>query len=220
MSTHSLLVYTHIPLFVFWLGADLGVYLTMYFVKDSRLSFETRATLIKLAFYIDLSPRITAALFLPVGVELIRSLGLYPVGAGLRWSAWIIGIAWAALHVGVIARKGTAFAKRLQKLNIGFEIVMGGVLAAIGVVSLISGTPIDADWLALKLLLYGLIFWVILGIDTRFQPFTMILAMGAAGSTPEKEAAVTRTTNITMAWALILYAFIAAIALLGTTKPF
>jgi hypothetical protein len=32
------------------------------------LSFETRTTLIRLAFYIDLFPRITFALILPVGM--------------------------------------------------------------------------------------------------------------------------------------------------------
>ncbi len=61
---------------------------------------------------------------------------------------------------------------------------------------------------------------MILGIDTVFQPFTTILRMGPDGSTPEKEREVTRATHLTMAWALLLYALILAVAFLGKVKPF
>ena len=61
---------------------------------------------------------------------------------------------------------------------------------------------------------------MILGIDTVFQPFTTLLRMGASGSTPEKEAVVTRLTNQTMAWALLMYVIIAAVAFLGRVKPY
>jgi hypothetical protein len=219
MNSHAIWLYAHILLFVFWLGADVGVFLTMHFVKDARLSFETRATLIKLAFYIDLSPRIAFALILPVGVELIRSLDLYPIAPGLRWLVWAVGLAWAAMHVTIVIRKGTALAVWLRKINVAFETIMGAVMVWIGAISLVTEAPVNAPWLALKLLLFGLIFWIVLGIDIRFQPFTMILTMGAGGSTPEREAEIRRATNLTMGWALLLYALIAAIAFLGTSKP-
>jgi len=44
--------------------------------------------------------------------------------------------------------------------------------------------------------------------------------MARDGVTPEGEARVRFTTNVTMAWALLLYLNIAAIAFLGTVKPF
>jgi hypothetical protein len=52
-----------------------------------------------------------------------------------------------------------------------------------------------------------------------FQPFSMILRMGPGGSTVEKERAVTRATNITMAWAILLYVLVLAVAFLGKLKP-
>jgi hypothetical protein len=70
------------------------------------------------------------------------------------------------------------------------------------------------------LLLFGLVFWIVLGIDTTFKPLTMILTIGPDGSTLEKEAAITRETHLTMAWAMLLYMMIATIAFMGTTKPF
>ncbi len=219
MDSYFIWAYIHILLFVFWLGADVGVYLTMIFVKNAKLSFETRATLIKLAFYIDLFPRFASALILPVGVQLTRSLGLYPVSDSLLTLAWMIGLTWSALHLTVTLRKGTPLAKRLQSINIGLEVVVGLFFVVVGALSLITGSPIDTAWLSIKLLLFGLIFWVVLGIDTTFQPFTTILQMGPDGSTPEREAAVTSSTNYTLVWAMLLYVLILIIAFMGTVKP-
>jgi hypothetical protein len=220
LDPHLLWAYVHIVLFVYWLGADVGLYMVMIFVKNPALSYQTRATLIKLAFYIDQFPRITFALLLPVGMHLARDLGLYAFPDWLMAVAWTAGILWSALHLAVVKYKGTAFARGLLRANQVYELVLGGFFVTLGAVSLATGAPIEAGWFALKLLLFGLIFWVILGIDMVFQPFTMILRMGPDGSTPEKERAVTRATNVTMAWAVLLYILVLSVAFLGKVKPF
>lgn len=220
LDTHLLWAYAHIVLFVYWLGADVGLYGVMILVKNPKLSYETRATLIKLAFYIDLFPRITFALLLPVGMHLARDLGLYPFTDGLMTLAWTAGILWSALHLAVVWYKGTAFARTLVRFNQVYELVLGGFFVGVGALSLATGAPIEAGWFAAKLLIFGLIFWVILGIDVVFQPFTTILRMGPGGSTPEKEREVTRATHITMAWAVLLYLLVLAVAFLGKLKPF
>lgn len=220
MDIHSIWLFVHILLFVFWLGADVGVYATMVFVKDHTLSYETRATLIKMAFYIDLFPRVCMAMLIPVGCHLVKDLGLYPMSDGLLGLAWLVGIFWSAIHLLIVRYKGQAIVRYLARGNIAFEAVGGLFFVLVGAFSLATSQPFDADWFSLKILLYGLIFWVVLGIDTTFQPFTMILRMGPDGSTPEKEAEVTRQTKLTMAWALLLYSLILVIAFMGKAKPF
>jgi hypothetical protein len=192
----------------------------MAFIRNPALAYETRVTLIRLGFYIDIFPRVCFALLLPVGLQLARNLALYPIGTGLLTAGWVLGLAWAWLHITVVVRKGTPLARRLLVVNKWYEALAGAVFVGIGVLSLATGAPIEAGWFALKLLLFGLIFWVILGIDTHFQPFTTLLAMGPAGSTPEREAVILRMTNQTMAWALLLYGVIAGVAFLGRVKPF
>ncbi len=220
MDTHALWAYVHILLFVYWLGADVGLWLAMAFIRDPRLSFETRATLIRLGFYIDLFPRISFALILPVGMHLARSLGLYPIGGRLLAAAWVVGVLWSALHLAVVRYKGTALARRLIVVNKCYEAAAGLFFVSVGALSLATGAPIEAGWFALKLLLFGAIFWVILGIDTVLQPFTTLLRMGPDGSTPGQEALVRRLTNRTMAWAVLMYLMIAAAAFLGRVKPY
>jgi len=222
---HLSWLYLHILLFVFWLGGDVGVYLAMAFIKNPALSFETRATIIRLAFYVDLFPRCAFALMLPVGVQLAGDLGLLPAERALQALAWLIGLGWCALHLSALFLKGTPLARRLRQVNVGFEALMGLVFVATGAAILAGLAPAwlpatdTADWFGLKLLLFGLIFWVVLGIDTRFQPFTMLLQAGPGGLTAERERVITRMTNQTMAWALLLYGLILAIAFLGKVKP-
>jgi len=220
LDPYPLWLYAHIVLFVYWLGADVGLYLVMIFVKNPKLSFETRKTLIQLAFYIDLFPRASFALILPVGLHLTRHLALYPVPNWLLVVAWITGVAWSFLHIAIVRYKGTVLAKSLVQFNKAYELLLGGFFMGIGTISLLTGTPIATGWFALKLLLFGLIFWVILGIDTFFQPFTTILRMGREGSSAQKEAAVRRQTHQTMAWAVLLYLLVLAVAFMGKVKPF
>jgi hypothetical protein len=219
MNTHLLWTGLHIVLFVYWLGADVGVFLVMGFVKNPKLSYETRATLIRLGVLIDQFPRVCFALILPVGMQLARNLNLHTGPDWLLAFAWTAGILWSALHLAVLAWKGTTLAQRLLRINQLWELLLGGFFIALGTLSLLGDTPIAADWFALKLLLFGLVFWVVLGIDVVFQPFTMILRMGPDGSTPASERQVTRATHITMAWALLLYLLVLAVAFLGTVKP-
>ena len=220
MDTYSLWVFTHILLFAYWLGADAGLYLVMVFVKNGTLSFETRATLIRLAFYIDLFPRICFALILPVGMHLVKDLSLYPIGNGLMALGWASGILWSALHLGMVKFRNTGTSTVLARINRYYEGIGGLFFVLLGASALASEEPtIGTAWLAWKLLLFGLVFWVILGFDTMFRPFTTIMRMGPDGSTPEMEEKINRTVNRTMAWSILLYLLIAAIAFLGTVKP-
>lgn len=219
MDSHSIWAYVHILLFVYWLGADAGLYLVMAMVKNPQLSFDTRQTLIRLAFYIDLFPRVTFALILPVGMHLTRDLALYPIGDGLLILGWITGIAWSAVHLGIARYKGTPTGQVLRTINKFYEAIGGLFFVAISLLSITTGGPIEAGWFAWKLLAFGLIFWVILGFDTVLQPFTMILRMGPDGATPGNEARITRMTRMTMAWSVLLYFLIASVAFIGKVQP-
>mgnify|MGYP003477692937 CR=1 FL=1 len=141
LDTHLLWAYVHIVLFVYWLGADVGLYLVMIFAKNAALSFETRATLIKLAFLIDLFPRVCFALILPVGIQLARNLALYPVSDGMLALGWTAGIVWSALHLAVVRFKGTAFARALLYINKAYELLLGGLFIGVGILSLATGAP-------------------------------------------------------------------------------
>ncbi len=80
-SAYLLLVVVHVLLFAYWLGADWGVYVTSRYVADAKLSLEERRRFLQAAFRIDLLPRISFTLLLPVGVQLAAYYGAADVCA-------------------------------------------------------------------------------------------------------------------------------------------
>jgi hypothetical protein len=76
-------------------------------------------------------------------------------------------------------------------------------------------------WLAFKLLLFGLVFWTAMVVEISYRPlFAPFMAIGESGSTPEREALVSKYINRALLGVGTIYVLIAAIAFLGTTKPF
>ena len=61
----DVLIFFHIILFVYWLGADLGVYYASKFVVKPELSIDARGMAAKIMEFVDLSPRVAIVLFLP-----------------------------------------------------------------------------------------------------------------------------------------------------------
>ena len=213
--------YVHILLFVFWLGADVGVFVAAAYAKNDKLSFETRATLLKLAGFVDLFPRISFAMILPVGLHLVTLTGIYAITSVMQLIAWLVALAWVVLILVSYVREGSELAAKLGQLQNAFLTIAGLFFIGLGLLSLLNAEPFAQGWFALKMLLFGCVFFAALAIDYCFRPmFAPFMAIGAEGSTPEREAAVTQAINRTLVSVITLYVLIAAIAFLGTTKPF
>ena len=57
MSLHDFMLILHLILFVYWLGADLGVFYAAKFVARSDLTVEERHRFLELTLLIDMGPR-------------------------------------------------------------------------------------------------------------------------------------------------------------------
>lgn len=212
--------YIHILLFVFWLGADVGVFTSALFARNSKYSFETRATVLQVGLIIDHFPRVCFALILPVGLHLTNLLGLYPISPGGLVAGWVIASAWIVLIVVIGMNQGKPLADLLGKIQLAFQAVMGLVFTVVGLNSLATDAPLYQTWFAVKILLFGLVYWAAIAIDLCFRPFLApFLEIGQHGSTPEREEAVSRAINNTLVAVATLYVLIAAIAFLGKVKP-
>ncbi|MDX2143828.1 MAG: hypothetical protein SFV19_10770 [Rhodospirillaceae bacterium] len=213
--------FIHILLFVFWLGADVGVFVSAVFAKNPKYSFETRMAVVKAGLIVDTFPRICFALILPVGLHLTNAIGVYPVETSVLIGGWIIGIAWVVVIFAIGANQGKPLAEHLSKLQFGFQAVMGLVFTVIGLNSLATDAPLDQTWFAVKILLFGLVYWAAMAIDLCFRPFLApFMEIGQHGSTPEREEAVTGAINNTLVAVSTLYVLIFLIALIGKIKPF
>lgn len=214
----DVIAFVHILLFVFWLGADVGVFVLAQMVKRRGLSFETRATLMEGLVLIDLLPRLSWALMLPVGLQLATSLGLVQPGPLLP-VAWVVGIGWATLILVAARDHESAFAQLWGKIQLALVATIGSVLVATALWSLLGDGPVDTPWLATKVLFYGLIFFVGIGLELSFLPVMTVFPKLAEGPNEAHEAALARGINVTSVWVGLLYSLVALAAFWGTVKP-
>ncbi|MET0364957.1 MAG: hypothetical protein ABW169_09910, partial [Sphingobium sp.] len=104
-TIHSLLLFAHLLLFVYWVGSDAGVFYGIRFVLDPERSLEARKTAMALVHWIDLLPRICLVLMVPVGLSLSVELSLLTLSSGLATAVlvatWLIGLGWLTLVIRI-----------------------------------------------------------------------------------------------------------------------
>ena len=213
-------VFLHILLLVYWLGADLGVFILARATRRADLSFDQRALLLKYGMIIDQLPRICFALMLPVGLHLVNASGYGDVPAWLFVLAWVVAAAWLWLLYALGKSEGTPRQQQFNKVNLAGQAVFGTVVTVAGLALLLGYGPHVAPWLALKVLLFGLIFYCAIMIDVEFRPIVpAFMRLATEGSKPDIEAVITRTVNRAVLWVLAIYALVVVITFLGAVKP-
>ncbi len=164
-SAYLLLVVAHVLLFAYWLGADWGVYVTSRFVADGRLSLEERRRFLQAAFRIDLLPRISFTMLLPVGVQLAAYYGAWPFPAAFVPAVWVFASAWMVLNVLGYLRSGTPAGDRIRALDQNIRLVMAPVLVGTGLWSVATGYPVAPLFIALKITVFGVM--IVVGLVLR-----------------------------------------------------
>ena len=212
--------FIHILLFVYWLGADLGVFLLAKAARRSDLTYDQRVLALRMAMKIDILPRLSFALMFPVGLELSAALGLVEPSLATRIVAWTVSAIWVAIVVGMVRTEGGSRAAALRQANVLLHWALLIVVGAIGVTSVLGRGPFPAGWLGWKILLFALIFFCGIMIDRRFEPVAPAFArLAAEGSRPDIEQAIKSAIDRSIAWVLALYALVVAVAFLGTARP-
>lgn len=221
MSSALVWGYLHILLFVFWLGAELGVFVSTALLRNPRLSYDARLSLLNVATITHAVPRICFALILPVGVELTGAINVYPLTPGLQSASWILSGLWLLVIIAHVRTAGRPVADTFRHVDLFFQAVAGLGFVVYGLNSLATGAPIDETWFASKLFLVGLVFWTTIAVDLCFRPFFAPFAETQKyGATPEREEAIERAANHALMAMGVLFAFLVAIAFIGKVKPF
>ena len=100
----------HILCLVYWLGADLGVFYSSYYLVNEKLPRNTRITVSKILFFLDQAPRISMILIFPSGIHLAKILGYLNITYSTVISIWLIALSWLML-VCVLHIRGQAVKK-------------------------------------------------------------------------------------------------------------
>lgn len=221
MSWYELLLLLHILLFVYWLGGDLGVFHSSGYIARPDLPPATRATVAKIMLALDLTPRICMVLMLPVGVALSASLGALAVPGWGVGAIWAVALGWLAMVVGIHVKEHRPIAHVLARVDWGVRLaVVAGLTLAAGS-SLAGAGPVQARWLAAKMLIFAGTIVCGLVIRVKLKPFGAAFGrLMREGSSPEVESALRDSIARVKPAVLLIWAGLVANAWLGIAKPF
>ena len=169
---YTLLLYVHVLALVYWLGGDLGTFLSSRHVLRSELGVESRQTAFKILMECDMGPRLAMPIILGSGCHL----------AALRWptvlpgevapAGWLLVAIWVGLVAAIHSPMGHRLPSLTQwDLRLRFAVVIG--LLGVSAYGVTLGLP---GWIALKIAVFAVL--VACGIAVRFalKPFAIAYA--------------------------------------------
>lgn len=215
VTSSAWLTFFHVLLFVFWLGADLGVYYSAKYVARSDLEKPERLRFLELLLRVDMYPRSTLILMLPVGFSLAQVAGWAVMPAAALIGVWVAGLAWFVLMWSV-HKKPQALG--LKKLDVMVRYSVIAALIGLAGLSFAKGVWSDQAWLAIKLVLFAAVMG--LGLLLRgsvalwIQGFSLLEKDADAGNALIHKGHKEATRFAHTLWLLLI-----VMAFLGIAKP-
>jgi hypothetical protein len=221
MSSYDALLWLHVLVMGYWIGSDLVLNaLTHYVTASSSLPGAERKRLWDFLMHVDQHPRNALILSVPIGFTLAAQTGLLWLDAASLVVLWLGSAAWFGYMWLAHWRRETPAGPTLAKWDLRIRLALIVVFSFMGTLSLVSGRPLAAPWLAWKVLLFAGVLACGLGIR-RFireacRAWPRIWAdQGTPADEAQLRAAMRRATHVL--W--LLWLLLAAIGWLGVAKP-
>ena len=220
MNEYIALKLAHLLLFVYWLGADIGVFYSARYVRDRTLSREARQVAVKIMGWIDQIPRYCLVLMLPVGYTLARELGVVRLPDTIIWVLWAVALAWLAMVWAIHHWQGTPRAERLRKFDLGWRVVLACGLVWDAAQGFRGTGHVFADWVSIKFLLFAALIFCGIMIRVLGKPIGPALRkVLASGSSPQLEQQIAHGFSRTRPFVIAIWAILVVAAWVGLTKP-
>ena len=219
MAEYEIWKFLHICMFVFWLGTDVGVMLCSKKSTDPNLGVEARFQMLEMALKIELLPRVMWVMALPFGVQLSKTMGYIDPSSITLTMMWLFTLAWLVINVGGAANLNEPWGQQLSKINRFIVASLGVGLIIVAISSFMGYGPYEANSVALKVGLYGLVNLTILGIEVAFFPLGLAYErLSTEGSSPEIESSISGGMDLTLRCVHATYILIFITAFIGATK--
>jgi len=217
---HLVLKWGHIVAMVYWLGGEWGVFQTSYNVTNPKLTLDERRRHLETAYRIDILARTGIILLLPLGFHMGYNLGAHPY-ENLIAPVWIVMLAWLTLTWTAFIKRETDIGLRVTRIDEQLRYILIPVLIGTAAYSLAYGAPFTAQWFSTKVLLYGMLLIIGLGLRFIMRHWTTIFRQIAQqGATPALEARLAREIALARGMAYVYWIGIGTVAFIGVTKPF
>ncbi len=204
MNEYLLVKMLHILGLVYWLGGDMGVFYSSYFVANEKLSQDVRMTTAKILFALDQAPRVCMTMMLPLGTHLAWKLGVLPIDETAIAIIWLLSFAWLGMVITLhVAPKSKGLA-----LSTGLIVV--------GATSLASSEPAVPYWVAIKLMIFGGLVGCGLIVRIKLKPFGPAFTNLVRGNVSDADnAAIRQSLGATRPFVVTIWIGLLASTALG-----
>ena len=147
MNTYLLVTFLHLTGFAYWLGGDLGVFHSSYWVANPDNPPEVRAAAAKILFWLDQVPRICMTMMLPTGLQLAWQAGLLGFGSPVMGAIWLAAFAWLAMVLYLHAASPSGTKTLLTRFDFWFRLALSLALLATSTLTIrrLSATRLELE---------------------------------------------------------------------------
>ena len=216
MNEFLAIKFLHVVGFAYWLGADLGVFYSSYFVSNADLSRNVRVTTAKILFALDQAPRICMTMTLPLGLHLLWRMNILRFDAATMTLIWLLCFAWLAMVITLhVAQPGRA-RTMLTRFDFWFRLTLALGLITIGLSAIAADAISMPGWAALKIAIFGGLVGCGLVVRIKLKPFGPAFANLDAGKVSDDDnEAIRKSLNGTRPFVIAIWIGLLASTALG-----
>ncbi len=217
----SILLLSHVALFGIWFGAHLAglVLLWQMRVAERANAREQRHFVLGL-MRIERLSRAAFILMLPLGLELAEAGDFFHLGGAGTLGIWLLALIWLAGVWLQPRSRRTDFAVGLRTAQRVLMVVLGLLLLGAGGLSLLGGSQVGPEWLALKIMLFGTALLLTFGIEMATQPVLYATEHESLRPPPAFDVSLEQALPRATALSVLLYLSLLGAAYLGLTRAF
>lgn len=222
MLFYDVLHYGHILAFALIIGVEVPSLYALHVASNPNTSAAARTMAIQVRRWTYALGGLVLVSFLPLGVTIAIELGVYTLTAQVFLTAtWVIAGVWLALLIGAEVTGNSTLTRRLYTTEIWARFIIGLGNLYDGVVGFLGTGMTQTNWLATKLVLFGLVLMVSAVLRWHTRPVRFADLDG--GLPPGDGADVTaliETLQHTrwMSYAIVFMVLVAG--WMGSIKPF
>jgi hypothetical protein len=169
--------FLHVFAFAVVVMVDLPAFYAVRRAAEPRAPAGTVLLAAQLARWTTALSGFALVLFLPLGVEMGIDLGAYTLKSGAWLTAtWIVSLVWLALAVAAAINGASDLGRRLYTIEIWVRGLIGLGNIYDGAVGFGGDGLIHGDWLALKILLFGIALLASAWVRAKMRPVREALA--------------------------------------------
>lgn len=216
----ALITLLHILVFVYWVGGDLGAFMSSYTLIDGKKDLKVRLYTLKLIDNVDMAPRSCLILAAPTGLLLASTKGWMQIETGYLVAVWAFALAWLSIVWGIHFAGTQEKKDQLKKIDYSVRAVIMFALLGSGayVIWVASEVPL---FIGIKLMLLGLILFCGVIVRQVFGPLTLAIRDTIANGQSEENDRIIRHTILRRSKPVVSFIWVLATiaAVVGIMQP-